>query len=84
MYGSNLNKMKKHQDAFKIFKTNYDKSPKENYANLGMVMGYYFLENKKEAIRYAEKGKAMTTEPGWKSYFDSLINDMNAGKEIFK
>jgi hypothetical protein len=84
MYGSNLNKMKKHQDAFKIFKTNYDKSPKENYANLGMVMGYYFLDNKKEAIRYAEKGKAMTTEPGWKGYFDSLINDMNAGKEIFK
>jgi hypothetical protein len=76
--------MKKHQEAFRIFKINYDKSPKENYANLGMVMGYYFLENKKEAIKYAEKGKAMTTEDGWKSYFDSLINDMNAGKEIFK
>lgn len=84
MYGSSLNKMKKHQEAFKIFKINYDKSPKENYANLGMVMGYYFLENKKEAIKYAEKGKEMTTEPGWKSYFDSLIKDMNAGKEIFK
>jgi len=84
MYGSGLNKMKKHQEAFKIFKMNYDKSPKENYANLGMVMGYYFLENKKEAIKAAEKGKTMTTEPGWKSYFDSLINDMNAGKEIFK
>ena len=84
MYGSSLNKMKKHQEAFKIFKINYDKSPKENYANLGMVMGYYFLENKKEAIKAAEKGKAMTTETGWKNYFDSLINDMNAGKEIFK
>jgi hypothetical protein len=84
MYGSSLNKMKKHHEAFKIFKLNYDKSPKENYANLGMVMGYYFLENKKDAIKYAEKGKAMSTEPGWKSYFDSLINDINAGKEIFK
>ena len=84
MYGSGLNKMKKHQEAFKIFKTNYDKNPKENYASLGMVMGYYFLENKKEAIKYAEKGKAMTTDPNWKSYFDSLINDMNAGKEVFK
>src|SRR5688572_8950152 len=84
MYGSNLNKMKKHQEAFKIFKMNYDKNPKENYANLGMVMGYYFLENNKEAIKAAEKGKATSTEPGWKGYFDSLINDMNAGKEIFK
>lgn len=84
MYGSNLNKMKKHQEAFKIFKMNYDKNPKENYSNLGMVMGYYFLENKKEAIQYAEKGKAMTSDPNWKNYFDSLIKDMNAGKEIFK
>ncbi len=84
MYGSSLNKMKKHQEAFKIFKMNYDKSPKENYANLGMVMGYYFLENKKEAIKYAEKGKGITTDPNWKNYFNSLINDMNAGKEVFK
>ncbi len=84
MYGSSLNKMKKHQEAFKIFKMNYDKSPKENYANLGMVMGHYFLGNKKEAIKAAEKGKAITTETGWKGYFESLINDMNAGKEIFK
>ncbi len=84
MYGSSLNKMKKHQEAFKIFKMNYDKSPKEIYAHLGMVMGYYFLDNKKEAIKAAEKGKATSTEPGWKGYFDSLINDMNAGKEIFK
>jgi tetratricopeptide (TPR) repeat protein len=84
MYGSSLNKMKKHQEAFKIFKMNYDKNPNENYANLGMVMGYYFLENKKEAIKYAEKGKGITADRNWKGYFDSLINDMNAGKEIFK
>ena len=84
MYGSSLNKMRKHQEAFKIFKIGYDKSPKESYANLGMVMGYYFLDNKKEAIKHAEKGKENTTDPGWKGYFDSLINDMNAGKEIFK
>ena len=84
MYGSSLNKMKKHQEAFNIFKMSYDKNPKENYTYLGMVMGHYFLENKKEAIKYAEKGKEKTPDANWKSYFDSLINDMNAGKEIFK
>src|SRR5688500_7706890 len=84
MYGSNLNKMKKHQDAYKIFKTKYSKNQNKNYANLGMVMGYYYLGNNKEAIKSAEKGKSTTSDPGWKSYFDSLINDMNAGKEIFK
>jgi hypothetical protein len=83
-YGSNLNKMKKHQEAFKIFKMNYDKSPKESYTNLGMVMGHYFLNNKKEALKFAEKGKEITTDPNWKNYFVSLITDMNAGKEIFK
>jgi hypothetical protein len=84
MYGSNLNKMKKHQEAFKIFKINYDKNPKETYANLGMVMGHYFLGDKKAAIKFSEKAKETTTDPGFKSYFDSLIADMNAGKEIFK
>ncbi len=84
MYGSSLNKMNKHQEAFKIFKMNYDKNPKENYALLGMVMGYYFLDNKKEAIKYAELGKQTTTEAGWKGYFESLANDINAGKEVFK
>jgi tetratricopeptide (TPR) repeat protein len=84
MYGSSLNKMKKHQEAFKIFKMNYDKNPKENYGNLGMVMGYYFLDNKKEAIRAAEKGRSTTTEPNWKGYFESLITDISAGKEVFK
>ncbi len=84
MYGSNLNKMNKHQQAFTIFKMNYDKHPKEAYTLLGMVMGYYFLDNKKEAIKYAEKGKEMTSDPNWKSYFVSLITDISAGKEVFK
>jgi len=83
-YGNSLNKMKNHEEAFRVFKMNYDKHPDENYANLGMVMGYYFLNNKKEALAYAQRGKEKAAEPGWKSYFDALINDMNAGKELFK
>jgi hypothetical protein len=47
-------------------------------------MGYYFLDNKKEAVKYAEKGKQTATDPNWKNYFVSLITDMNAGKELFK
>ena len=84
IYGDGLNKMKKHKEAFDIFKINYDKNPKDTYACLGMVMGYYHLDNKKEAIKYAEKGKEIAIESNFKGYFDSLISDMNAGKEIFK
>jgi hypothetical protein len=82
-YGNGLNKMKKHEEAFKIFKMNYDKNPKENYASLGMVMGYYFLDKKGEAVQFAEKAKAATANENWKGYFESLIADMKAGKEIF-
>jgi tetratricopeptide (TPR) repeat protein len=84
VYGNDLNKMKKHQEAFKIFKINYDKNPKEVYACLGMMMGHYFLDNKKEAIKFGEKGKEIAADPAFKAYFDSLITDINAGKEIFK
>jgi hypothetical protein len=84
IYGNTLNKMQKHQDAYKIFKYNYDKNPKEAYAALGMMMGHYFLGNKKEAIKFGEKGKEVASDPGFKSYFESLIADINAGKEVFK
>jgi tetratricopeptide (TPR) repeat protein len=84
MYGNSLNRMKKHQEAFKIFKMNYDKNPKEGYTILGMAMGHYFLDNKKEALKYAEKGKETVTDLNFKNYFISLVRDMNTGKEVFK
>jgi hypothetical protein len=47
-------------------------------------MGHYFLNNKKEAIKFGQIGKGLTPDPGFKGYFDTLIADLNAGKEIFK
>ena len=84
IYGSSLNKMKNHQEAFRIFKINYDKNPKDEYACLGMMMGHYFLDDKKEAIKFGEKGKEIAIDAGFKGYFDSLITDIKAGKEVFK
>ena len=83
IYGDNLNKQKKYQEAYKIFTFNYEKHPTENYALLGMVMGNYFLDKKTEAIRYADKGKK-SSDPNWKGYFTSLANDIASGKEVFK
>jgi hypothetical protein len=42
MYGSNLNKMKKHDEAFRIFQFNYNKNPEDLYACLGMMMDITF------------------------------------------
>lgn len=83
-YGVSLNKMNRHNEAMKIFDYNFEKNTKDEYTYLGKVMGYYYLKNNSEAIKYAELGKKAIANPGWKTYFDSLINDMKAGKEIFK
>jgi tetratricopeptide (TPR) repeat protein len=84
MYGSNLNKMKKHEKAFEVFQFNYKKNPKDVYACLGMMMGHYFLGDKGNAVKFGEKGKQMTTDTGFKEYFDARITDIKAGKEVFK
>ena len=84
IYGSNLNKMKDHKEAFKVFQLNYDRHPKDVYACLGMMMGHYFLDNKNKALEFGEKGKQMTTNTDFKNYFDSVIADIKAGKAVFK
>ena len=84
VYGDGLNKQKKHEEAMKIFKINYDKFPTDNYSLLGMVMGNYFLNKKSEAIKFAEKGKKESKDPGWQGYFASLASDISSGKEMFK
>lgn len=84
MYGSNLNKMQKHDKAFEIFQFNYKKNPKDIYACWGMMMGHYFLGDKENAIKFGEKAKQTTTDPGFKEYFDARIADIKAGKDVFK
>jgi hypothetical protein len=83
IYGISLNKMKQHREAFTIFEYGYKKFPKEDYSILGMMMGYYFLDNKKEAVKFGEKGKTTSKDPGFRGYFDSLVKDINAGKSVF-
>jgi hypothetical protein len=83
VYGSGLNKMKEHQEAFKIFKSNLEKHPEEDYARLGMVRGLYFLDKKDEAITAAEEGMRQSRDPQWKTRFESLASDLKAGKKVF-
>ncbi len=83
-YGIRLNKMSKAKEAFDIFKMSYDKNPDDDYAMLGMAMGFYGMKNKKEAISFAKKGQLKTANKGFKDYYTTLIADMEAGKDIFK
>ena len=83
-YGISLNKMSKNKEAFDLFKMSFDKTPTDDYAILGMVMGYYGIKNKKEAIALAKKEALKTTNNGFKAYYTTLIADMEADKDIFK
>jgi hypothetical protein len=84
VYGNDLNKLNKHKEAYDIFKINFQKFPQDKYAFLGMIMGNYFMDNKKEAIKYAQKGMEQVSDPNWKNYYKSLVNDINDGKKLFK
>lgn len=83
IYGSGLNKMKSHQEAFSIFKTNLTMHPKDDYAHLGMIMGFYFLDKKSEAIKAAEEGRKQSNDSQWKTRFESLISDLKTDKKVF-
>lgn len=83
-YGIGLNQMEKHEKAFDVYKSNYDKNRGEVYAHLGMASGYYHLGNSKKAIQFCESAKKTTTDTMFLSYIDNLMNDMKAGKDIFK
>ncbi len=83
-YGIQLNNRERHQEAFEIFKTNFDKYPDDVESHLGMVSGYYYLGDKKKALKYCESAKKKTTDQMYLSYIDALIADIKAGKDIFK
>jgi hypothetical protein len=84
IYGISLNTMERHQEAFDIFKNNYDKNPNDVYAHLGMVSGHFYLGDKKKAMEFCESAKKNTVDQMFLTYIDNLVNDIKAGKEIFK
>jgi tetratricopeptide (TPR) repeat protein len=81
-YGGSLLKMKKDKEALEIFKLNFEKHPDDIYTCLGMTRGYYFNNNVKEAIKYAEKGKEIAKDDNTKSYFETILTDIKSGKQL--
>lgn len=83
-YGLDLNKIHKHEKAFDIFKKNYDKNPDNVYAHLGMVSGYYHLGDEKKALKFCESAREKVKGSAWLSYIDATMENIKAGKEIFR
>jgi tetratricopeptide (TPR) repeat protein len=83
-YGFELCKAGKAKEAFAIFQKNYDKDPANDYSILGLALGNYALKNNKLALEFAKKGRGETVDSGFKSYYSTLISNMEAGKDVFK
>lgn len=81
-YGRTLQGANKPEEAFKIFKFNYDKHPKEYTTNLGMARGYSGLADYKKALTYMKAAVAFAPDPGSKSRAEAMMKLLEEGKTI--
>jgi len=82
VYARQLLKDKSYDEAFEVFKTNYDKHPNEFTTNMGMARGYSGKGNYKEALKYAEAALPQVPDPVNKASVTSAIEKLKAGKDI--
>jgi len=81
-YGRTLLRMKKNEQAFDIYKMNYEKYPKDVYTNIGMIKGYAAVGNKNEAIKFADNTILLVTDQNSKAYIEELKQRIKEGKDI--
>lgn len=81
-YGCTLQTMSKADEAFKVFKLNFDKHPKEYTTNLGMARGYSGLGDYKKALGYMKTALALAPDMGSKSRAEAMMKLLEEGKNI--
>ena len=81
-YARQLIGQKKYQDAFDVFKANYDKNPNDFTTNMGMARGYSALGNYKKALEFAQKALLQAPDPVNKSNVEKAVKTLQEGKDI--
>jgi tetratricopeptide (TPR) repeat protein len=81
-YGRTLLRLKKYQEAFAIYKMNYEKYPGDIYTNLGMIKGYAALGNKPEALKFVDKAITLAPDQNTKAYLDKMKEMVRDGKDV--
>ena len=81
-FGMRLLGEKKYQDAFDIFKANYDNNPNEFISTFGMARGYAGLGDSKKATEYVQKAQKMANTPTQKSMAEKAMGLIKEGKPI--
>ncbi|HZY83055.1 MAG TPA: DUF2911 domain-containing protein [Cyclobacteriaceae bacterium] len=81
-YGRQLIIDKQTDEAFKVFKMNYDKSPKEYTTNIGMARAYSAKGDYKKALTYLKVALPMSPDDGSKRNVEAMIKKLEDGQNI--
>ncbi|MBO9634065.1 MAG: DUF2911 domain-containing protein [Chitinophagaceae bacterium] len=81
-YARQLLIQKKNQEAFEVFKFNYDRNPNTFTTNMGLSRGYSALGNYKKALEYANKALPQSPDNGNKINVEKIIKMLGEGKDV--
>ena len=81
-YAFQLEAQKKPQEAFNVYKMNYDRHPGTFRTNIGMARAYSGLGNYKKALEYAQKAQPLAQGPANKANIEKIIKTLQEGKDI--
>lgn len=81
-YGRQLLTMKKKQEAFNVFKANYDKNPNEFTTLVGLTRGYSAIGDYKKALKYATQALPLAPDTLNKTSVESMLQKLKEGKDV--
>lgn len=81
-YGRTLLNMKESQEAFKVFKSNYEKNPNVFTTNVGMGRGYSALGDYKKALTYMKAALPQAPDDFNKSSVEGMIKKLEARQDV--
>lgn len=81
-YGRQLLAQKKPQEAFTIFKANYDKNPNQFTTLVGLTRGYSALGDYKKALKYATQALPLAPDSLNKTSVEAMLQKLKDGKDV--
>jgi len=81
-YGRSLVSMKQTDEAFKVFKLNYEKNPNTFTTNVGMGRGYSAIGDYKKALTYMKAALPLAPDPVNKNSVESMIQRLELQQDV--
>lgn len=81
-YARQLLTQKKKQQAFNIFKSNYDKYPNQFTTLVGLARGYSAIGDYKKALKYATQALPLAPDNLNKTSVEAMLPKLKEGKDV--